>query len=265
MSNTTRIYRNRSNPLKKFILPLLLLGLLAYLGVSTFITDDKDDGNSLVQQAEAMVIEADDTTNVDPVDNNATTQNAVPEEPAHPFVVLQNLESIPVPAQVDPEDQTPSSGEPDDSETASDNNEVPGEITVIIEPVIEPDPDVEGDSDAIEPESLTLIPTYSWVNAFSAESVFNGIPLPIGSIVTAYDPDGVLIGRATVTSAGEYGAMPIYMDDPSTITDEGAVEGDILKFKINGLTAVVLGPSEPVWTENGGVLVLNLASGTQLD
>ena len=108
---------------------------------------------------------------------------------------------------------------------------------------------------------MILIPTYSWVNAFSTETEFNGEPIVVGSIITAYDPTGVLIGRTTVTSVGEYGAMAIYMDDPSTLIDEGAVEGDVLTFKINGLTAVVLGPNNPVWTENGGILVLNLAGG----
>ena len=87
------------------------------------------------------------------------------------------------------------------------------------------------------------------------------MPIQSGSIVTAYDPDGVLIGRATVTTPGEYGAMPLYMDDPSSQVDEGATPGDLLTFKINGLLTVVLGPNEPVWTENGGILVLNLASG----
>lgn len=262
MATRNRRKRKSSNPLKAIILPLVLLGLLGYLGVSTFITDESD-GTSVVQQAEAMVIEAVDTADVDPVDDSKTTQFTAPKEPSNPFVSLQNLESIPIPAPIDPEELSLSSGEPEDSDTSSVDIETPGEITVFIEPVIEPDPDLDAEDNpiAIEPESRTLIPTYSWVNVFSTESVFNGEPLPIGSIVTAYDPEGTLIGRTTVTSVGEYGAMAIYMDDPSTAVDEGAVEGDALRFKINGLTAVVLGPNEPIWTENGGVLVLNLAGG----
>ena len=160
-----------------------------------------------------------------------------------------------------PEEQILSCGEAGNSDTALINSKTPGEITVFIEPKLEPNPDDEANLIVNEPDSLTLIPTYSWVNAFSSESVFNGIPLPIGSVITAYDPGGVLIGRTIVTSTCEYGAMAIYMDDPSTMIDEGAVEGDVLKFKINGFTAVVLGPSNPIWTENGAALVINLAGG----
>jgi hypothetical protein len=109
-----------------------------------------------------------------------------------------------------------------------------------------------------------LRPTFAWINAFGLSSIFNGRPLAAGDIVTAYDPEGNLIGRATVTTAGSYGLMALYMDDPSTAVDEGAEPGDLVNFKINGVTAAVIGPQAPVWTDNGAVLQLNLtASGRE--
>ena len=109
-----------------------------------------------------------------------------------------------------------------------------------------------------------LRPTFAWINAFGLSSIFNGRPLAAGDIVTAYDPEGNLIGRATVTTEGSYGLMALYMDDPSTAVDEGAEPGDLVNFKINGVTAAVIGPQAPVWTDNGAVLQLNLtASGRE--
>lgn len=236
---------------KKLFLPLLLLVLLGYLGVTTFVIDNADN-DSIVQQAEAMSMEA-DSANANIDESGDLTRYGAPVDANNIFAYMQQSQPIPIPASIEPEDITAP------SDTDKIDESVPGEIVVIIEPQPEP---VEDSSITVqETESATLLPTYSWVNAFGTKSVLNGVPIPIGSIVTAYDPDGVLIGRSTVTSAGEYGAMPIYMDDPSTAVDEGAIAGDLLTFKINGLATVVLGPSAPIWTENGGILVLNLASG----
>lgn len=59
--------------------------------------------------------------------------------------------------------------------------------------------------------------------------------LPVGSIVTVYDPQGVLIGRAVVATAGCYGLLSAYADNPATTADEGAVNGDIITFYVNGV------------------------------
>ncbi len=106
----------------------------------------------------------------------------------------------------------------------------------------------------------TLRPTPFWVNVFSPQSLFNGQPLAVGDVVTAYDGEGVLIGKTTVEVEGKYGLMALYMDDPSTTVDEGAVPGESISFRVNGEPALVVGPHEPVWSANGDVLMLNLAS-----
>ena len=103
-----------------------------------------------------------------------------------------------------------------------------------------------------------LTPTYSWVTAFSLYSTLDGLPVLPGAVVTAYDPHGVLIGRAIVHTPGQYGIMPLYMDDPGTSVDEGARPGDVLQFRINGAIATITGPSAPVWTYNGAILAIDL-------
>jgi len=63
---------------------------------------------------------------------------------------------------------------------------------------------------------------------------------PIGAIITAYDADGTLSGNFTITTAGQF-SMGIHGDDPGTGEDEGAEDGDIITFYIDGDIATVYG------------------------
>ncbi|MGQ9667261.1 MAG: hypothetical protein ACUVWB_08100, partial [Anaerolineae bacterium] len=105
------------------------------------------------------------------------------------------------------------------------------------------------------------IPTNEWVNFYGLNTLLNGAPVPVGAVITAYDPQGVLCGQFVVHTAGRYGVMPVYRDDPMTPTDEGAGPGDTLAFRINGLPATALGPGAPVWTANGDVIQVELSAG----
>jgi hypothetical protein len=69
-------------------------------------------------------------------------------------------------------------------------------------------------------------------------------------VVRAYDPNGVLAGRAEVALSGWY-LMPVYGDDHQTEFDEGAESGDTITFTINNRPAVPLGPDPPVWVGAG--------------
>ncbi len=111
----------------------------------------------------------------------------------------------------------------------------------------------------VAPTDNVLHPTPAWVNVFSPESTFEGEPLTVGDVITAYDQQGVLIGRTEVQVTGKYGLMALYMDDPTTTLDEGASPGETINFRVNDILAQVLGPHEPVWGANGDVLMLNLA------
>jgi hypothetical protein len=103
-----------------------------------------------------------------------------------------------------------------------------------------------------------ITPTNQWVNFYSQSSYVNGQPVPVGAVVQAYNPRGVLAGQFVVTSQGWYGLMPVYGDDPNTPQDEGLRPGEVVSFTINGLAARTMGPDTPIWTTNGDLKQVNL-------
>ena len=104
-----------------------------------------------------------------------------------------------------------------------------------------------------------ITPTNEWVNFYSASSTMDGEPIPVGSIISANDPDGVRCGSFEVHTGGQYGFLAVYRDDSFTPDiDEGAEPGDTLTFYIDNQIAILLGPGLPIWTSNGDVVELNL-------
>jgi len=120
---------------------------------------------------------------------------------------------------------------------------------------------VNGDLKKVNLFGEEVIPTGEQVNFWSDSSIVDFNPLPYGSIVQAYDPEGVLCGEVTVTEAGTYGLMPVYRDDAATLIDEGAEPGDTISFKIDNVTAISMGPDEPEWSSNGDIRKVNLLIG----
>lgn len=105
------------------------------------------------------------------------------------------------------------------------------------------------------------IATNVWADFGSTATTINGALMPVGSIVQAFDPQGVLCGQATVTVVGKYGAMSVYGDDAfSAAVDEGCLVGDVVTFKINGIEATKNGPASDLWAGLGSTLVMNLAT-----
>ena len=97
-----------------------------------------------------------------------------------------------------------------------------------------------------------VTPTYEWVDLYcQGGALQNDQPIPVGSVVEAFDPDGVLCGRWVVTTPGTFGFMPVYVDDPySPGVDEGCVLGDAITLKLDGGDVDLTG--DPlVWTGNG--------------
>ena len=84
-----------------------------------------------------------------------------------------------------------------------------------------------------------ISPTPYFTSFYDDASTYNGEPLPVGTIITAFDQSGVLCGADTVHTLGNYGFMPVYGDDPGSPEDEGAVDAETIVFKINGKTATV--------------------------
>ena len=103
-----------------------------------------------------------------------------------------------------------------------------------------------------------VIPTDESVSIYGAVTLY-GLPAPVGTVVDAYDPDGVHCGEFEVHTAGVYGSMAVYRDDDSTPgTDGGCDPGDVITLRINGYLAesdVIV-----VWTQNGDVIEADLSA-----
>ncbi len=96
-----------------------------------------------------------------------------------------------------------------------------------------------------------VTPTQEWVNFYCDQNLYQNAPLPVGSVIDAYDPDGVHCGSWYVSEPGKYGFMPVYRDDPYTPEDEGADPDDVIRLYVNGVQAYT--PDQTIWTTNGDV------------
>ncbi len=103
-------------------------------------------------------------------------------------------------------------------------------------------------------------PTDNWTDFGSFSSTINGVLIPAGTEITAFDPQGVLCGKTITTVVGRYGALSVYGDDQFTPSvDEGCVMGDHVTFKINGVVAHKLIQYDDVWAGKGPTRILDLA------
>ncbi len=96
-----------------------------------------------------------------------------------------------------------------------------------------------------------VTPTPEWVNLYCETNLYMGALLPVGSVIDAFDPNGVHCGSWFVSEAGRYGFMPVYRDEEYTPEDEGAEPGDNIRLYVNGVQAYTPDPTE--WTGNGDV------------
>ena len=157
----------------------------------------------------------------------------------------------------------------DDLKTELDEGAEPGDtISFSIDgvPVSAGGPDIpvwsaNGDVKRVNLIREQVIPTNEWVSFWGDNCVVNGfdVPVPVGAVVRAYDPQGTLCGQFTVTTEGTYGLMPVYRDDSTTEIDEGADPGDTISFSVNNVPVdSVTGPDSPAWTSNGDIKKVNL-------
>lgn len=106
------------------------------------------------------------------------------------------------------------------------------------------------------------ISTPFWTSFFGDGLTFNGNILPVGATIDAFDPDGVHCGTWTVTTAGKFGFMSVFGDDPTdSLVDEGAVTGDSITFKIAGVPASV-DSGDVTWEDKTQKFILLSATGT---
>ncbi len=84
----------------------------------------------------------------------------------------------------------------------------------------------------------SVTPTYQWMDLYGSQSSFAGMPLPAGSYVAVFDPEGTQCGELVIQTPGALmPVMPCYGDASNTPADEGAVDGDLLTFTVNGVSA----------------------------
>ncbi len=84
---------------------------------------------------------------------------------------------------------------------------------------------------------------------FDSTTTFDGNPVLTGSIIEAFDPDGISCGKDTVLLDGYFGFMPVLGDDPTTPgLDEGAEAGELIRFTINGRNTTV-DSGDAIWQD----------------
>jgi hypothetical protein len=73
--------------------------------------------------------------------------------------------------------------------------------------------------------------------AFYGTAAIDGIPAPVGTIVTLISTDGIECGTQEITRPGEFGTIYCRGDDLQTAFVEGPKKRETILIFVNGLTA----------------------------
>ena len=83
---------------------------------------------------------------------------------------------------------------------------------------------------------------------FSTTSLKDGQPLAAGTIIEAWDSEGIRCGYAEASPSGGF-LIHVYGNDPMTPSiDEGAREGEMLEWRVSG---VEVHPEDAQWIARG--------------
>lgn len=112
---------------------------------------------------------------------------------------------------------------------------------------------------------MPYVATNEWADFWGTLTI-GGTPAPVGTILAAYDADGVYMGDVILDEAGQFGFLHAYGDDGTTVADEGAETGDAVTFKAFlplGVTPFVVTPSgsTPTWQGRGARTQVALSAG----
>ncbi|MBN1873870.1 MAG: hypothetical protein JXA33_06540 [Anaerolineae bacterium] len=113
--------------------------------------------------------------------------------------------------------------------------------------------------------TMPFVATDEWADFWGTLTI-DGTPAPAGTILAAYDPDGVYIGDYIVQEPGQYGFLHAYGDDTTTADDEGAESGDAITFKVflplrTSPFVVTPSGSAPTWQGRGSRTEVDLSGG----
>jgi hypothetical protein len=82
---------------------------------------------------------------------------------------------------------------------------------------------------------------------FSTTSLKDGQPLAAGTIIEAWDSEGIRCGYAEANASGGF-LIHLYGNDPMTPSiDEGAREGEMLEWRVSGVNVQ---PEDAQWIAN---------------
>lgn len=105
----------------------------------------------------------------------------------------------------------------------------------------------------------SVTPSTQWINFYSPSSTMDDTPLPVGSVVRAYDMEGNQCGEFVVHAPGTYGFLACYLDDPNTAVDEGIGPGEVVRFTVDDREAGTV--SVPTSIYNGFRIRFDIAIG----
>jgi hypothetical protein len=101
-----------------------------------------------------------------------------------------------------------------------------------------------------------VTPTNTWVDFYGPAKTADGAALPVGTVIKAVDPQGVVCGVTVIMAAGQYGLLACYGDDPDTPEDEGGAPGEQIRLiageRVLGI-GYWLGNGERQWVALGKV------------
>jgi hypothetical protein len=85
------------------------------------------------------------------------------------------------------------------------------------------------------PPALGVTPTTEWIDLYGDGITIDGMVIPAGTVLAAYDENGNLCGQATVEAGGRINFTPVYRDDNSTAIVEGPDLGGSINLTVNGV------------------------------
>ncbi len=110
--------------------------------------------------------------------------------------------------------------------------------------------------------TMPFVATPEWADFWGTLTI-DGAAAPVGTIVAAYDANGIYCGDFIVAEAGQYGFLHVYGDDTSSTADEGAETGDSISFKaflpLSDVPITLTPSGSATWQGRGSRTEINLS------
>ena len=135
-----------------------------------------------------------------------------------------------------------------------------GQVVTVQQPCLTIRNSIDADFDPSQAQYPPVVLTDRWTDFASSSVKINGQLAPTGTVVDAFDPQGVHCGHQTLSQPGFMMPLAVYGDDDRTpLQDEGCVLGDTVTFRVNGIVATAPN-SDVVWTGLGPLKMIQLST-----